>query len=260
MRIKILFIGDVVGKAGRRALKIFLPEINKEYSPDFIIANVENAAGTSGITQKVYEEIKSSGVDIMTSGNHIFDKKEVFTFIENTPYLLRPINYPEGVPGKGYGVYKKGDREIAVLNVIGRVLLGEFDCPIRTTEKIIDEIGDLPLIIDFHGEATGEKMIFADYFDGRAIAIIGTHTHVQTQDLRILKRGTLFISDIGMAGSFDSIIGVDRESAFKRLRYLLPAGLEAGKGKIGMNSIFFEFDLSSKKILYSEIVNKGGAM
>jgi hypothetical protein len=260
MNIRILFIGDIVGKPGRKALKYFLNEIKKDYSPDFVIANIENAAGTSGITQKVYDEIKSTGVDVMTSGNHIFDKKEVFNFIENTPYLLRPLNYPEGVPGRGYGIYKKNGKEVAVLNVTGRVFMGEFDCPIRTTEKAIKELKDIPIIIDFHGEATSEKIIFADYFDGKAVAIVGTHTHVQTQDLKILNRGTLFISDVGMTGSFDSIIGVDKESAFKRMRYLLPASFDAGKGKTGMNSLFFEFTLDSKKILYSEIINKGGVM
>lgn len=260
MNIKILFIGDVVGKPGRKALKYFLNEIKKEYSPDFIIANIENAAGTSGITQKVYDEIKSTGVDVMTSGNHIFDKKEVFNFIDNTPYLLRPLNYPERVPGRGYGVYKRDGKEIAVLNVTGRVFMGEFDCPIRTTEKVIKEVKDIPIVIDFHGEATSEKIIFADHFDGKTVAIIGTHTHVQTQDLRILSRGTLFVSDVGMTGSFDSIIGVDKGSAFKRMRYLLPASFDAGKGKTGMNSLFFEFEPNSKKILYSEIINKGGAM
>ncbi len=260
MSIKILFIGDIVGKPGRKALKYSESEIRRDYSPDFIIANIENAAGTSGITQKVYDEIKSSGVDIMTSGNHIFDKKEVFNFIDNTPYLLRPLNYPEGVPGRGCAIYKKDDKKVAILNVTGRVFLGEFDCPIRTTEKTIKEIEDVPIIIDFHGEATSEKIIFADYFDGKAVAIIGTHTHVQTQDLKILNKGTLFVSDVGMTGSFDSVIGVDKESAFKRMRYLLPASFNAAKGNTGMNSLFFEFNPSSKKILYSEIINKGGAM
>ncbi|MEO0262676.1 MAG: TIGR00282 family metallophosphoesterase [candidate division WOR-3 bacterium] len=260
MKIKVLFIGDVVGRAGRRALKMFLPQIKREYSPDFVIANVENAAGTSGITLKVYEEIKGAGVDIMTSGNHIFAKKEVFNFIDESDSLLRPLNFPEGVPGKGFNIYRKDNKEIAVLSVIGRVFLGEYDCPIRETEKIIKEIKEIPIIIDFHGEVTSEKIIFADYFDGKALAIIGTHTHVQTKDLRILNKGTLFISDIGMTGSFDSIIGVEKEAAFKRLRYLLPAPFDAGKEKIGMNSLYFEFDSLSKKILYAEIINKGGAI
>ncbi len=260
MKIKVLFIGDIVGKAGRKALKLFLPQIKKEYSPDFVIANVENAAGTSGITFKVYEEIKNAGVDIMTSGNHIFAKKDVFNFIDQTEFLLRPLNFPEGVPGKGFNIYRKDGKEIAIINVIGRVLLGEYDCPIRETEKVIKEIGEIPIIIDFHGEATSEKIIFADYFDGKIVAIIGTHTHVQTKDLRVLNKGTLFISDIGMTGSFDSIIGVEKEAAFKRLRYLLPVYFDAGKEKIGMNSIYFEFEPFSKKILYAEIINKGGAI
>lgn len=260
MNIKILFIGDIVGKAGRKALEIFLPQIKNEYSPDFVIANVENSAGISGITFKVYEEIKNSGVDIMTSGNHIFAKKEVFNFIDETPYLLRPINFPEGVPGKGFNIYKKENKEIGVINCIGRVFLGEYDCPIRETEKVLKEFDGIPFIIDFHGEVTSEKIIFADYFDGKVVAIIGTHTHVETSDLRILKNGTLFISDIGMTGSFDSIIGIEKEGAFKRMRYLLPAKFEAGKENIGMNAIYFEFDTLSKKIIFAEIINKGGAM
>lgn len=260
MKIKVLFIGDIVGKAGRKALRFFLPQIKKEYSPDFVIANIENAAGTSGITLKIYEEIKGAGVDIMTSGNHVFAKKEVFNFIDESDFLLRPLNFPEGVPGKGFNIYKKDGKEIAVINVIGRIFLGEYDCPIRETEKAIKEIKDTPIIIDFHAEATSEKIIFADYFDGKVVAIIGTHTHVQTKDLRILKNGTLFISDIGMTGSFDSIIGVEKEAAFKRLRYLLPVHFEAGKERIGMNSLYFEFDFFSKKILYAEIINKGGAI
>jgi metallophosphoesterase (TIGR00282 family) len=210
--LNILVIGDIVGRPGRRALKQGLAKIQKEEDISFTIANAENAAGGRGLTRAVMDEILGAGIDVLTMGNHVWDNKDIFNFIDDEFRLLRPANYPSPCPGQGYHIYKAGfSKNIAVINLSGRVFISNLDCPFRLMDSILSEIeGDADIIIvDFHGEATSEKLAFAYYVDGRVTAVLGTHTHIQTSDERILPRGTAYITDLGMTGPSDSVLGMD---------------------------------------------------
>jgi metallophosphoesterase (TIGR00282 family) len=201
--MKVLFIGDIVGKSGRTAVKAFLPKFIERYKIDFVLANGENAAGGFGITEKVAAEIFSLGVHILTSGNHIWDKKEAIPYLYKESRILRPINYPPGVPGYGSFIHTTQDGvKVAVLNVSGRVFMSNMDCPFRASEEEIKKIKELTniIIVDFHAEATSEKMAYGYFLDGKVSAVIGTHTHVQTADEKILPGGTAYITDVGMTG------------------------------------------------------------
>jgi metallophosphoesterase (TIGR00282 family) len=216
--MKVLIIGDVLSKVGRRALADGLPELKKKLGVDFCTANVENGAGMFGVTRKVVEEIRSSGVDVMTSGNHIWDKREGVSLLDEYDDILRPANYPPGVPGRGWRVFAAGSSKICVINLQGRTYMPDIDCPFRTADRILSELDpDVKVrIVDFHAEATSEKLALGFYLDGRVSAVAGSHTHIPTADERIFPGGTAYQTDVGMAGPFNSVIGVKPEQVIER--------------------------------------------
>lgn len=223
--MKVLFLGDVFGKPGREILKKKLPSLVEENNVDFIIANGENAAGGIGITPDICETLLYMGVDIITSGNHIYKKREIYDYIERQPRLLKPANYPPSTPGSGYHIMSdKKNNKIAVINICGRVFIDYFDCPFRTIDKILSNVRkETPVIIvDFHAEVTSEKVAMGWYLDGRVSAVVGTHTHVQTADERILPGGTAYITDVGMVGPRNSVIGVKKENIIKKFLTMMP--------------------------------------
>jgi metallophosphoesterase (TIGR00282 family) len=241
--MRFLCIGDVIGRTGRNALKTFLPEVKEKYRPDFIILNGENAAGGFGITKKVYDEILSLGVDVVTSGNHIFDKKEISRFIDQEERLIRPANYPPQALGRGYGIYEKEGRKIAVINLMGRAFMGiPLDCPFRKFDEIYEKIKDDVeyIIVDFHAEATSEKTAFGFYVDGRADIVFGTHSHVATADEMILPKGTAYITDVGLTGPKYSVIGMKAEEPIQKFLTGMPVKYEVAKGKMIFQAIIVE--------------------
>ncbi|MCR6096117.1 TIGR00282 family metallophosphoesterase [Salipaludibacillus agaradhaerens] len=249
--MKILFIGDVVGSLGRDALKDYLPKLKAKYMPDVTIVNGENAAGGKGLTQKIYHEISETGADVITMGNHTWDKKEIFEFIENAPNLIRPVNFPEGNPGKGYVIHKVGKRKIAIINAQGRTFLPPIDCPFKALDELVTIIKkETPFIfVDFHAEATSEKLAMGWYLDGRVSAVVGTHTHVQTADERILPEGTAYITDVGMTGPYDGILGMDKDIIIQRFLTNLPARFEVANGREQCNGVFINVDDHSGKAI-----------
>lgn len=243
--MRFLLIGDVIGRTGRNTVKEVLPEVKKKYKPDFIVLNGENLAGGFGITKKVFDEVERLGIDVFTSGNHIWDKKDIFKFIDEEPKILRPANYPPMVPGRGYGIYEKNGKKIAVINLIGRVFMGlPLDCPFRKFDEIYEEIKDKAdyIIVDFHGEATSEKNAFGYYVDGRATVVFGTHTHVQTADEKILPKNTVYITDVGLTGAYHSVIGVSIDEPIKGFLTGLPQKFEIAKGEKIFNAFFVEIE------------------
>lgn len=230
--MKVLFIGDIVGKTGRIAVKSLLPLIVNKYKIDIVIANGENAAGGFGITEKVASELFSYGVHILTSGNHIWDKKESVPYISKENRIIRPSNYPPGVPGFGSITYSVKDKKIGIINLSGRVFMSNIDCPFRVGLSEIERLKNETniIVIDFHAEATSEKIAFGYYVDGKVSAVIGTHTHVQTADEKILPRGTAYITDVGMTGPADSVIGIDKEQIIERFLLQMPKKFEIAKG------------------------------
>ncbi len=246
--MKIIFIGDIFGRPGRRALKSLLPKIKEKFLPDFVVANGENAAHGAGITPKVAEEIFSSGVDAITGGNHSFDKRVIWDEWDKFPFLLRPCNFPEQVPGKGFAVLEKNGMSLTVVNLQGRVSLPPTKSPFEVLDKIIKEINTNTIIVDFHAEATSEKIAFGYYADGKVSAVLGTHTHVQTNDARILKNGTAYITDVGMCGTIDSVIGLDKDIALKRFLTLLPFGFKVGEGEAKCDFVYLETNKNGKAV------------
>lgn len=243
--LNILFIGDIVGKSGRQAVRLLLPKLVSEYEIEFVIANGENAAGGFGITEQIAKEIFSYGVDIITTGNHIWDKKEAVIYIGKEHRVLRPLNYPSEVPGVGSIIVKtKKDTKLAVLNVSGRVFMNILDCPFRTTEKELKKIKEETniIFIDFHAEATSEKLAYAYYFDGQVSAVVGTHTHVQTADERILPKGTAYITDVGMTGSEDSVIGFRKQEVIDKFLYHMPKKFEVASSCLILSAVIVVID------------------
>lgn len=246
--MKVLFIGDIVGESGRKALRRGLPNITERLKIDFVIANVENAAGGFGITQDIGKEILSLGVDVLTSGNHIWDKKEAVSYIAEEQRLLRPANYPEDVPGQGSIIIKTHNGEkIAVLNITGRVFMNQADNPFRVSKREILKLKKHTniIIVDFHAEATSEKSAFGWFLDGEATAVIGTHTHVQTADETILTKGTAFITDVGMTGPINSVIGIKKEIILRKFLTYMPARFETAKGKSLLSAVVIDIDTKS---------------
>ena len=241
--MKVLIIGDVMGKPGRDAMKEFLDKKKNDY--DFVIVNGENAAAGFGITPQIADECFELGVDVITSGNHIWDKKELYPYLDENRNILRPLNYPKGVPGFGYTIKENGKGEkIAVINIQGRVFMPEVDSPFQRIEEAIEEIKKETknIIVDFHAEATSEKLAMGWYLDGRVSAVYGTHTHVQTADERILEKGTGFINDVGMTGSHDSIIGMTIETVLPKFLTSLPSRFEVATGNVKVNGIELHID------------------
>jgi len=241
--LRILMIGDVIGRPGRRAVEALVPGLRQEYGLDLVIANGENAAGGLGLTKETAEELFGAGVDVLTSGNHIWDKKEILSTLDSELAILRPLNYPPGVPGRGYLIKGKA----LIVNLVGRTFMGNFDCPFRAMDELLEELVDRPpvVIVDFHGEATSEKMALGWYLDGRASAVLGTHTHVGTVDTRLLPKGTAYVTDVGMTGPVDSVIGDDTEAAIGRFLSQLPHRLSVGKGAVIFNSVLVEVEEST---------------
>ena len=245
--MRILMVGDVVGRPGRKALADTLPKLRDENKIDLVLANGENAAGGIGLTPATAEEFFKAGVDIITSGNHIWHHKEIIPLLEADQRIIRPLNMPPGVPGRGY-VITEG---IMVVNLVGRVFMGHFDCPFRTMDQLLQEANPRPriVVVDFHAEATAEKVALSWYLDGRVSAVLGTHTHVGTVDTRVLPRGTAFVSDVGMVGASESVIGDDIESALDRFLTLMPHRLSVGKGDTTFNSVVVEVEDDTGKAL-----------
>ncbi len=255
--MKILTIGDVVGSSGINELKTKLKEIKESENIDFIIVNGENSAEGMGITEKNFNDIISQGVDVITMGNHTWGKKDIFKFIDN-PKIIRPANYPEGVVGKGYNIYKCNDKKIAVINLIGRVDINILtENPFLRAKKIIEKIKNQVdiIIVDFHAEATAEKIALGYYLDGKVTAIFGTHTHVQTADEKILPKGTAYITDIGMTGPKHSVIGMDIKASIKRFETTLPERYKIAEGECIFNGVIFEVDDETSKVKSIKRIN-----
>lgn len=248
--MKILFIGDVVGSPGREMVKNYLPKLKEKYHPNVTIVNGENAAAGKGITEKIYKEFLECGAQVITMGNHTWDKKEIFEFIDDAKYMIRPANFPEGTPGRGIVFLNVNGVEIAVLNLQGRTFLPPIDDPFKKVDELIEIAKKRTNIIflDFHGEATSEKQAMGWYVDGKVSAVVGTHTHTQTADERILPNGTAYITDVGMTGPYDGILGVDREAVLKRFLTSLPVRFEVIKnGRTQLNGIVVTIDQRTGK-------------
>ena len=246
--MKILFIGDIVGAPGREAVKGLLPQLQKEHGLGFVIANAENAAGGSGITSKVADELFSSGVDVLTSGDHIWKKSEIFEIINTGRNILRPVNYPVPAPGRGYAVF--GTREgitIGVINLLGRVFLEPLECPFKTALAAREVLAKETkiIIVDMHAEATSEKIAMGWFLDGKVSAVLGTHTHIQTADEKILPLGTAYITDVGMCGPYDSVIGRKKESVLARFLSSIPTKFEVAENDIQLHGTVIDIDEKS---------------
>jgi 2',3'-cyclic-nucleotide 2'-phosphodiesterase len=245
--VNILMIGDIVGTPGRMILKRALPLVFKKYDIDYCIANVENAAGGFGVTKEICDEFLDQGVDCMTSGNHIWDKREILGFIDLIPQLLRPANYPSKQPGRGthVGKGKRSGVAVATLNLSGRVFMnGSIDDPFQAAVTAVEELRkETPIImVDVHGEATSEKAALGHYLDGKVSAVVGTHTHVPTCDHRILTKGTAYCSDLGMTGPYDSVIGVEKEAVLLRFLTAMPGRFETAKGDPRFAAVVVDVD------------------
>ena len=238
--MRILMVGDVVGKPGRKAVSVLLPELREKHSIELIVANGENAAGGIGLTPETAHELFQAGVDVITSGNHIWHHKDIIPYIETEPRVLRPLNMPPGVPGRGYLVTE----QVMVVSLLGRVFVGHYDCPFRAMDHLLEEVNPRPsvILVDFHGEATAEKIALGWYLDGRVSAVLGTHTHVGTVDTRILPKGTAFVSDVGMVGAINSVIGDDIDSVIDRFLTSMPHRLSVGKGPPIFNSVLVDVE------------------
>jgi metallophosphoesterase (TIGR00282 family) len=243
--MNILVIGDIVGKPGRQIINQHLRDIRKQYKTSIVIANAENAAGGFGLTPDTAKELLGAGIDVLTSGNHIFAQKEIIPYLDADIPILRPLNYPPGVPGRGYLTLGKA----LIVNLMGRVFMNNLDDPFRAMDNLLESLDKKPkvIIVDFHAEATSEKVAMGRYLDGRVSAILGTHTHVGTIDTQILKGGTAYVTDIGMTGPTDSIIGDDPDAIIQRFLTQMPHHLSVGKGKPQLNAVLIEADEASGK-------------
>ena len=250
--MNLLVIGDIVGRPGRQAVRNLLPDIVRQYNIEFTIANAENASGGRGLSREVMHELLGAGIDVLTMGNHVWDNKEILSFIDDEARLIRPANYPSPCPGQGYHVYQAGfNQKIAVINVSGRVFMPALDCPFRTAEQIITNLPEVDyIIIDFHAEATSEKQAFGYYFDGKVSAVLGTHTHIQTADERILPEGTAYITDLGMTGPIESVLGMDRHLVINKFLSQRPVRFEVAKGPSQLQGVILELDEQTRRVAH----------
>ena len=248
--MKVLAVGDIVGESGVRKLKSELPRIKNTENIDFVITNGENSAGGMGLNEKNFNDILEAGTDVVTMGNHTWGKKDIFKFIDHKQ-LLRPANYPKGVVGKGLGIYECKDKKIAVMNFMGRVDINILtENPFLLAKEMVNELQEKVdiIVIDFHAEATAEKIAMARYLDGKVTCIFGTHTHVQTADEQILPNGTGYITDIGMTGPKNSVIGMDAEVSIKRFETTLPEKYKLAEGECILNAVIFDIDETNNKV------------
>jgi 2',3'-cyclic-nucleotide 2'-phosphodiesterase len=263
----ILFVGDVIAKGGRRVLYNGIESLSAEYDIDLVVVNVENSAGGFGVTQPVAEEFFEHGADVLTTGNHVWDKRETLDFIDREPRLLRPHNYPPGTPGSGWcTVAARNGERVAVLNTMGRVFMHpDLDCPFRCADEALKTCPDdvKVILVDFHAEASSEKVAMGWYLDGRVAAVLGTHTHVPTADERILPGGTAYISDVGMTGCYNSVIGMKTEDSLGRFVTKLPQRLEPANGPATLCAVLLDIDERSgrargiRRIQHGEAFNTG---
>ena len=259
--MKILFIGDIIGRPGRQLLRDLLPRLIDQHMIDMVIANGENAAAGFGLTPDVVSELLDLGVDVLTTGNHVWDKRDGLVCLDQEPALLRPANYPVGVPGRGVGVFETAAGiSVAVVNLEGRVFMNGLDCPFRKADAILEELGAEQRIVfvDFHAEATSEKGALGAYLDGRVSAVVGTHTHVQTADERVMPGGTAFISDVGMSGARDSVIGIRKELSIQRFLTQMPVRYEIAKKDPVLCGVVVSIDESTGMALQIERVMELG--
>jgi 2',3'-cyclic-nucleotide 2'-phosphodiesterase len=256
--LTILCIGDIFGEPGRRALAHFLPRLRAELEADLVVANVENAAAGFGVTPTLARGFLAGGVDVMTSGNHIWDRKEIFEYIVKENLLLRPANYPQGAPGVGSVVIKAGANRVGVLNLQGRVFMNPIDCPFATADAEVARMRAETsiIVVDMHAEATSEKQAMGWYLDGRVSAVVGSHSHVQTADERLLPGGTAFLTDLGISGPFDSVIGVDKDLAIQRFLTGMPNRFEPAKGRVRLQGAVIRVDPESGRAVGIERVQR----
>ncbi|WP_221564479.1 TIGR00282 family metallophosphoesterase [Alkalihalobacillus sp. TS-13] len=242
--MRILFIGDIVGSPGRAMVETYLPKLKTKYQPTLTIINGENAAHGHGITEKITKNLKQWGAQAITMGNHTWDNKEIFNFIDDVPQMVRPANFPDGTPGQGYTFVKINDIEVAVVNLQGRTFMPPLDCPFRKADEIINEVKTRTpyIFVDFHAEATSEKQALAWYLDGKVSAVVGTHTHVQTSDNRVLPGGTAYISDVGMTGPYDGILGMSKEAVLKKFLTNLPVRFEVENGREQLSGVLIDLE------------------
>jgi metallophosphoesterase (TIGR00282 family) len=252
--LNILAIGDIIGKPGRNAVKEILPGLCDEHNIDLVVGNGENAAGGLGLTPGTAEDLFDSGIDVITSGNHIWTHNDIIPYLNGELAILRPLNYPPINPGRGYLVKSN----VLIVNLVGRVFMGHVDCPFRAMDQLLVEFEhkSIPIIVDFHAEATSEKVALGRYLDGRVSAVVGTHTHVGTADARILPGGTAYVTDIGMVGPRDSVIGDDPDAVIKRFLTQIPGRLSVGKGEVSFDAILVELDEKTGKALDIQRIQK----
>ncbi len=245
--MKILVMGDVIGKPGREAVKEILPRLRDEYEITLAIANGENAAGGIGLTPGTAQELFDSGIDVITTGNHVWAHHEVIPYLDSAAAVIRPLNYPPMTPGRGYWIKDN----IMVVNIIGRTFVGDFDCPFRAMDKLLGELDKKPavIIVDFHAEATSEKVAMGRYLDGRVSAVLGTHTHVGTIDACILPKGTAYVTEIGMVGPINSVIGVEVSAVIDRFLTQIPKRFSVAKGQVSFDAIVVEATDNSGKAI-----------
>ncbi|MEK9724390.1 MAG: TIGR00282 family metallophosphoesterase [Rhodospirillaceae bacterium] len=264
--MKILIVGDVVGKSGRDAVATYLPDLREQLDLDFVVANGENAAHGFGITDKICAALYQAGADAITTGNHVWDQREIMNYIDGDPKLLRPLNYPAGTPGRGAGVFAARDgRKVMVVNAMCRLFMDPLDDPFAATEKEVEGAAlgaDVAaILVDLHGEATSEKQSFAHILDGRVSAVVGTHTHVPTADHQVLPGGTAYVTDLGMTGDYDSVIGMKKQAAAARFQTKLPQGrLEPAEGEASFCAAFIETDDRTGLATRIEPVRLGGRL
>jgi metallophosphoesterase (TIGR00282 family) len=262
--VKILFIGDVVGKPGRDAVRRAIRPLIARHDIDVVVANAENVAGGFGVTRDTLDDLLSAGVEMMTSGNHVWDKKEILNFIDGEPRLLRPANFPAGVPGRGRAsVACRNGGCLGVVNVMGRVFMAPLDDPVAVVDREIAalkaETDVRVILVDFHAEATSEKVAMGWHLDGRVAAVVGTHTHVQTADARLLPKGTAYITDVGMTGPHDSIIGVDPDAVLARFRTGMPSRFETARGNPRLQAVVIDADPATGRATAIERLDLGDA-
>ena len=252
--MRVLAIGDIIGKPGRKAVEEILPGLCYEHNINLVVGNGENAAGGLGLTLSTARELFDSGIDVITTGNHIWAQKEIIPYMDSELAILRPLNYPPTNPGRGYLLKKN----VLIVNLVGRVFIGNFDCPFRAMDQLLAEFEhkSIPIIVDFHAEATSEKVAMGKYLDGRVSAVLGTHTHVGTIDAHILPGGTAYVTDIGMVGPIDSVIGDDPDSVINRFLTQIPSRLSVGKGKVSFDAILVEVDEKTGKAVDIKRIQK----
>jgi metallophosphoesterase (TIGR00282 family) len=249
--VRVLAVGDVVGRPGRRAWEQLGRSLIRDHRADFVMVNCENAAAGFGVTPEIADELLRQGADCLTSGNHIWRQKEIYGYIDGEPRLLRPANFPEGTPGAGWSIYSSRSEQIAVVNMMGLAGMDHLECPFRRFDEIYEQVRQITplLVVDFHAESTSEKGAFAHYVDGRASLVFGTHTHVQTADERILPGGTGYLTDLGMTGPEDSVIGIAKEIVIRRFLSRMPVRFEVAESAAVLCGLVAELDPSSGKTL-----------